>query len=90
MGKFFFPWSKPKYEVNFVTSFRLKKLARDNGLEFKLKRNVMASYVSRLSEDPVFASRLKRFALVKYAAPLFRLVPSWAGSPMIALFHKPL
>lgn len=66
--------------LNFVGTRRIKSLAKEHTLKTEFQKGIMASYFTRLLEDPVFTERHNGFA-AKMATLL-------ANSPLIKLFAK--
>jgi 2-polyprenyl-3-methyl-5-hydroxy-6-metoxy-1,4-benzoquinol methylase len=88
ISRFFLPWAKPSYDVNFVTSFELSRVSKKLGLLVNFDHGVMADYAKRLTSDEVFRRRQARLGWASYLVPLLKLVPARFASPMVARFTK--
>jgi len=77
--------------VNFVTSARIKRLSRKEGLRVSFRPGVMAAFMDRLRHDPIFRDRqpplIAAFTrvpgLVAVLATILRLIPSGLATPMV-------
>jgi hypothetical protein len=96
--KFLFPRAISRgpavwHSLNFVTSGRLRSLARRHGLGIELRRGVMHDYLLRLDEDPIFSRRqgggfvrgLSGFLKASGLRPLLRRLPPGLATPMVAV-----
>jgi hypothetical protein len=74
--------------LNFITYFKIKKIARKAGLKVTFKKDLMADAFERLETDEVYAGRhpmLKKiYPVLKYSGALWlmRQVPPSLCTPM--------
>lgn len=69
VSRFLFPKTLKKYpgiweELNFITSRRVKRLARANGLKVCFVRGMLAENLRRLEADPIFRQKQRGLAAV--------------------------
>lgn len=77
-------------ELNFITAFRVKRLARSNGLSVSFDRGLLAAAMRRFDQDPLFrerqgglAGKVQSTARALGLLGLLEKLPAEFASPMI-------
>ncbi|HLK18684.1 MAG TPA: class I SAM-dependent methyltransferase [Bryobacteraceae bacterium] len=83
--------------LNFITYYRLKRLASVNGLTATFRSGTMAEAFARFDSDPEFAGRQKGIAFTIYrvlkavgALAAVRTLPPALSTPMMVDLEKPV
>ena len=81
--------------LNFITYFRVKRLARANGLNAVFRKGTMANALKRLDIDPEFAarhsgiaSRIQRLLKAMGVISALGALPAALSSPMMIAMEK--